>query len=96
MDIYYLQEAENDLEQIVFYYLEQVSPAFGLEVYSRISRRIEDIAIFPKSIKASERVAGTRELVIPDLPYVVFVRIREDLDRIEVLRILHTAMRFPG
>jgi plasmid stabilization system protein ParE len=38
-------------------------------------------------------VVGTRELVIGGLPYIIPYRIREN--DIEILRVLHTARRWP-
>jgi plasmid stabilization system protein ParE len=40
------------------------------------------------------RETSTRELVIPNLPYVVIYRIREQI--IEITRILHGAQSWPG
>ncbi len=39
------------------------------------------------------RIKGTRELVVPHLPYVVAYRIRDDAA--QVLRVLHTSIRWP-
>lgn len=39
------------------------------------------------------RVGGTREWVIQGTPYIMAYRVRED--RLEVLRVLHTAMEWP-
>ncbi len=39
------------------------------------------------------RVTGTRELIISRLPYIVAYRIHKDV--IQVLRILHTSLRWP-
>jgi toxin ParE1/3/4 len=39
------------------------------------------------------RKTSTRELVIPNLPYVVIYRIREQI--IEITRILHGAQNWP-
>ena len=39
------------------------------------------------------RVAGTRELVIGGTPYIVIYQVKEDT--IVVLRILHSAKKFP-
>lgn len=39
------------------------------------------------------RVPGTRELVIPGLPYIIPYRVKNNA--IEILRVLHTAMQWP-
>lgn len=44
------------------------------------------------------RVSGTRELVVPGLPYVVVYLLEgDDLDGVvAILRIIHGAMRWPS
>jgi toxin ParE1/3/4 len=39
------------------------------------------------------RVRGTRELVVPGLPYIVIYRVRKDT--IQIARILHGAQLWP-
>jgi toxin ParE1/3/4 len=39
------------------------------------------------------RIVDTRELVIPHLPYIVAYRIHKD--SIQILRVLHTSIRWP-
>jgi plasmid stabilization system protein ParE len=39
------------------------------------------------------RVAGTRELALAPLPFIVVYRVKED--RVEIARILHGAQRWP-
>jgi len=41
------------------------------------------------------RIHGTRELVIPDVRYIVPYRVRPRLNRIEILRVFHTSRRLP-
>jgi toxin ParE1/3/4 len=41
------------------------------------------------------RKRGTRELVISRTPLVVVYRIRPKMQRIEILRVLHGAQRWP-
>ena len=41
------------------------------------------------------RIHGTRELVVVGTRYVVPYRVRLELDRIEILRVLHTSRRLP-
>jgi plasmid stabilization system protein ParE len=38
-------------------------------------------------------VLGTRELVIEGLPYIIPYRVRDN--HVEILRVLHTARRWP-
>ena len=39
------------------------------------------------------QIAGTRELVIPGLPYLVIYRVHAD--QVEILRVFHTARDWP-
>ena len=41
------------------------------------------------------RIHGTRELVVAGTRYVVPYRVRLELDRIEVLRVVHASRRLP-
>lgn len=40
------------------------------------------------------RVAGTRELVVADTPYIIPYRVRGDA--VEILRVFHAARKWPG
>lgn len=39
------------------------------------------------------RLEETRELVIVDTPYIVVYRVKDD--KVEILRVLHSAQKFP-
>jgi plasmid stabilization system protein ParE len=39
------------------------------------------------------RLFGTRELIHPELPYIVVYRVARE--SVEVLRVLHTSIRWP-
>ncbi len=54
MLITYVEEAEEDLENIIFYYMENVSVEFGLEVGKIITEQVLALASFPKSIRKSQ------------------------------------------
>jgi toxin ParE1/3/4 len=87
-------EALNDLEEIIAYYSQAASPMVAELVQESIVSQIENLKHFPLIIRASERVEGARELVMPRLPYIAFVRITED--SIQGLNIVHTARKFPA
>ena len=40
------------------------------------------------------RVAGTRELIIPRLPYIVVIQVKAD--KVFVLNVVHTARQYPA
>jgi toxin ParE1/3/4 len=53
----------------------------------------EDLLAANPKIGRPGRVPGTRELVIPDTPYIVPYRVRGEM--IEVARVYHSARRWP-
>lgn len=93
MNVRWTDAALDDLAAIVAYYLDAASPWTAEVVRQRILAAIMDLRDFPERARQSERVPGTRELVVPRLPYLVFVKIAEP-DLI-VLNVVHTARRFP-
>mgnify|MGYP006289373483 CR=1 len=50
-------------------------------------------AFMESRVRESDRVPGSRELVVNKLPYVIFIQLRDD--SIIVLNILHTRKKFP-
>ncbi len=93
MRIVWSEAALEDLADILVYYLEQAGPATAARVEAIIIERIETLRAFPESIRTSERVPGTRELVIQRLPCIAFVQVFPD--RILVLNLIHTTRKFP-
>ncbi|WP_169974020.1 type II toxin-antitoxin system RelE/ParE family toxin [Tautonia rosea] len=66
------------------------------EATGRVVRKIQSaerrLLLFPSSGRQGH-VAGTMELVIPDLPYVVVYRIEGET--LDILRVVHTSMDWP-
>ena len=54
--------------------------------------RILDLKDFPNMGRPG-RVAGTRELALAPLPFIVVYRVKDD--RVEIARVLHGAQRWP-
>jgi toxin ParE1/3/4 len=92
--LYWTEEALDDLATIIAYYLEAAGPWTAESVEGGLVEAIEALLDVPERIRASERVPGARELVVPKLPYLVFVKV--EADALVVLNIVHTARRFPG
>jgi toxin ParE1/3/4 len=67
-------------------------PAAADRVADRIKRSVEQLAEHPAMGRAG-RVPGTRELVISGTPYIVPYRVRKGA--VEVLRVFHSARRWP-
>ena len=94
MRIAWTDEALDDFEEILAWYFREAGPRAAIAVQRRIVLDLEALAPFPERIRASERVPGSRELVINKLPYIVFVQVTEGA-RI-VLNVVHTRRKFPA
>lgn len=84
--------AERDLDEIAEY-IGQDSPAAAARVVLELIDRVEASLPAQPAIGRPGRVLGTREFVIDGLPYIVPYRVREK--DVEILRVLHTARRWP-
>lgn len=67
-------------------YIAEDSPAGAAAVATRILDAVELLAAQPH-LGRPGRIAGTRELVVPDTPYIVPYRIRGD--RLELIAVFH-------
>lgn len=94
MRIIWTEEALDDFAEIVAYYEAEASATTAEMIAARIASQIEALPPFPERIRASDRIPGTRELVISGLPFAAFVKLESD--SIVVLNIVHTARRFPA
>ncbi|MGB7284508.1 MAG: type II toxin-antitoxin system RelE/ParE family toxin [Candidatus Acidiferrum sp.] len=78
-------EAEAD-------YIAEDNPAAAGRVVQRILRTVALLRKNP-AIGRPGRVPGTRELVVPNTPYIVPYRVRADT--LEILRVFHAARKWP-
>lgn len=85
--------AERDLDEIADY-IEADNPAAAVRVVLEIIDQVETLLPEHPAIGRPGRVPGTRELVIRGLPYIVPYRVRDN--DLELLRVLHTARRWPS
>ena len=92
MRIRWTQPAVNDLTGICDYLDERGSAAISRRVALMIYRSATSLQKFPNRGRPG-RQAGTRELILTSLPYVIVYRIREDA--VQILRILHGAQAWP-
>lgn len=86
MSIRWLTGATRSL-RAVHHFIAADNQAAARRVVVRIERAVERLDAHPLSGRQGT-VAGTRELVVPGLPYLVVYRI-QDADVI-ILRVLHT------
>ena len=89
-DVVWTRRARRNLDDIGIY-IARDDPAAAERVVRRIIERIAVLHYFPRIGRAGS-VPGTRELVVPDTPYIVIYRLKE---RVEVLRIRHGAQLWP-
>ena len=73
-------------------YIAQESPAAAARLVLRLVQAVERLKTHP-AMGRPGRVSGTRELVVPGTPYVIPYRVRGD--SIEIIRVLHSARRWP-
>lgn len=93
--VIYEPEAENDLFEIVFYYVEQGGFDLAESINNRIHNHIKRLEIMPLRTVESELLPNTRELLIEKLPYKAFFKIDEQNKKIFVVNIIHTSRKYP-
>lgn len=91
MTILWIPLAEDDLD-CVYDYVGEDSEDAARQLIKRIFSAVEMLARHPLSGRKG-RVPDTRELVIPQTPYIVPHRIRGDV--IQILAVMHGAQRWP-
>jgi len=90
MRIRWTVPAAGDLDGIKDY-LQKHFPHFAEPTVRTIYQRIRSLKAAPRRGRPGHR-AGTRELTLSPLPYVVFYRVKSDA--IEILHIYHGAQNW--
>lgn len=84
--------ADADIKNI-YAYIKGDNPQAAVSVIAAIRAAIRgQLAISPYAGRVG-RVNGTRELIVPRLPYLVVYRIVDS--HIQILRVLHGAQQWP-
>jgi len=78
--------------RLIHAYIAYDNPEAAKSVTARIKASVLRLANFPESGRIGQ-IAGTRELVVPGLPYIVIYRIIKS--NVEILRVFHTARNWP-
>ena len=86
-----MRRALENLDELAAYIARDDFDAAASTV-ELIKLRVDQLASFP-ALGRTGRVAGTRELIIAGTPYLVPYRIRND--RVQVLRVIHSARKWP-
>jgi toxin ParE1/3/4 len=92
MNIIWSPEAIQDLISLRAYIAEE-SPAGARRIVLRILHDVERLLPDNPHMARPGRVPGTRELVIPQTPYIVPYRVQREV--IQILRVYHGARRWP-
>jgi len=89
VQIRWLRKALQNLDREASY-IAREDPAAAQMVVQRIHAAVSLLAENP-ALGHPGRIHGTRELVVPDTRYIVPYRVMPRLDRVEILRVLHTS-----
>ncbi|MGI1678344.1 MAG: type II toxin-antitoxin system RelE/ParE family toxin [Cellvibrionaceae bacterium] len=91
MEIKWLIKALENIDDEAEY-IAQENPAAAKIVVQRIVDAVNQLADNP-ALGHTGRIHGTRELVVPDTRYIVPYRVKQRLNRIEILRVFHSSRR---
>lgn len=83
--------AADDLEGIGAY-LREHHPAYLQSTVEKLYNAAKSLKQFPNRGR-SGKLAGTRELVLKPLPYIVVYRVEPEV--VNILRIMHTSPDWP-
>ncbi len=89
--VIYEPEAENDLFEILLYYVEQGGFTLGETIERRIQAQISLLKTMPNRSIESQLAENVREFLIERLPCKAYILIDEDKKSVYVMRILHTS-----
>jgi addiction module RelE/StbE family toxin len=91
MRIKWLGAALLDLDEIEAYIAEDRS-VVAVDVVVKIITAISLLGA-QQGIGRAGRVPGTKELIVPGLPYIVPYRVKDEV--VQVLRVYHTSRKWP-
>jgi toxin ParE1/3/4 len=91
MTIRWLKKALRNLKQ-AHDYIAKDEPDAAIQVILKIQAAIDRLQEFPM-LGRTGRVEGTREIVIPNTPFIVIYRVKKKT--VEILRVLPGSMRYP-
>lgn len=91
MQVRWLRKALRNLEQ-AHAYIAKDNPEAAIRTVLKIQVAVDQLGQFPLMGRIG-RVEGTRELVIANTSYFVIYGLKDNT--VEILRVLHTSMRYP-
>jgi toxin ParE1/3/4 len=89
----WLPRARINLDDAIGF-IAQDSPRAALDMLDQTERQSVALAAHPMMGRVG-RVEGTRELVIARSPFILIYRVKPELERVEILRLLHGAQEWP-
>lgn len=92
MRIRWTKKAGRNLDEVEAY-IARDDPSAATGVVLKIIDAVEMLSEHPALGKAG-RVEGTRELIVPGLPYIIPYRVKSN--SVEILRVLHGARKWPA
>ncbi len=93
MRIVWDDQTAIDLDEI-WNYIAKDNVRYADSVFARLRSGVAQLEQFPRIGRAG-RVADTRELVYPDLPYIAIYSLDSADDAVLVLRFVHAARYYP-
>ncbi|MDR0287852.1 MAG: type II toxin-antitoxin system RelE/ParE family toxin [Clostridiales bacterium] len=93
-DVHFLQEALDDLEEIVLY-IANDSHQTALRMHTEIIEKANDLSVFPKRgrLIPDKKIAATGYRMLSIKPYIAFYRIVGH--NVFIYRILYGATNYP-
>ena len=73
-------------------YIAHDNPKAANRIASALLEAVERLSELP-NLGRPGRIADTRELVVPDTPYIISYRLRSD--RLEVIAVFHARQKWP-
>lgn len=92
MRLRWTASAVRDLERITDYLFDE-TPQHAPRLVRSLYKSATALKTFPNRGRPGKK-QGTRELVIPSLPYIVVYQVRDDT--VYIARILHAAQQWPA
>ncbi|WP_117193143.1 type II toxin-antitoxin system RelE/ParE family toxin [Rhizobium terrae] len=72
-------------------HIEHEDPDAAARVVARLVASVDMLVEFPGAGRLG-RIAGTREIVLSDIPYIIPYRVRQD---IEIITVMHASQKWP-
>lgn len=92
MRLRWTASAVRDLERIADYLFDE-TPEHAPRLVRSLYKSATALKTFPNRGRTGKK-QGTRELVIPSLPYIVVYQVRDDT--VYITRILHASQQWPA